>query len=300
MGLIDRIISKTLPFAPRFLVRSVASRYIAGATLDDAMNSVAALNAEGAMATIDVLGEFVRNEEVAKAETEQSIRVLEEIHRRGLQANLSVKLTSLGLDIDTEFCYANLRAVVACAASLASFVRTDMENTPYTQRTIDLQRRLRVDFPDSVGIVMQAYLRRCYDDVVSLADEGANFRLCKGIYIEPPDLAFQSREEVQANFLRCLEAIVDRGCYVGIATHDDVLIEGARRIIDTRRLRPDQYEFQMLLGVRDSRRRELIAQGHRMRVYVPFGQDWYGYSIRRLKENPAIAGHVLRSLFKRR
>lgn len=297
MGLFDRIVAKSLPYFPRFVVRAVARKYIAGETLSDAMRTVTKLNGEGSMATIDVLGEFVRSREVALHETAQSLSVLREIHRRGLQANLSVKLTSLGLDIDTEFCYQNVRRVVSCAAELGSFVRTDMENSPYTDQTIHIQRRLMSEFPESVGIVMQAYLRRTYDDVVALADDGANFRLCKGIYVESESIAYKSRARIQQNFLTCLEAILDRGCYVGVATHDDVLIKEARSIVAARALPRDRYEFQMLLGVREATRRELVGEGHRMRVYVPFGQDWYGYSIRRLAENPAVAGHVFKAMF---
>ncbi|MEO5931305.1 MAG: proline dehydrogenase family protein [Candidatus Kapaibacterium sp.] len=297
MGLFNSLISNVLPYAPKAMVRIVAKKYIAGETLNDAMRMVATLNAEGAMATIDVLGEFVERSDVAKQETETSVKVLEEITRRKLNSNLSVKLTSLGLGIDTEFGYNNLRRVVARAAELGNFVRTDMENSPYTDRTIELQQRIRKEFPNNVGIVLQAYLRRTEDDIRLLAPEGTSFRLCKGIYVEPEAIAFKGREEIQQNYLKCLELIFDHGCYVGIATHDDVLIDGARRIIARRGLKPDQYEFQMLLGVREAKRRELIAQGHRLRVYVPFGQDWYGYSIRRLKENPAVAGHVFKAIF---
>jgi len=275
----------------------VARRYIAGETLADAMKTVEALNAEGSMATIDVLGEFVRSVDVARAETEQAVRVLEEIARRGLQANLSVKLTSLGLDVDTQFCVENLSRVVARAAELGSFVRTDMENSPYTDRTIEIQRLVRATYPATIGIVLQAYLRRTYDDSVTLAAEGMNFRLCKGIYVESEAIAYKDRADIQQSFLRCLGAMFDRGCYVGIATHDDVVIDGARRMIEERGIAPGAYEFQMLLGVRESKRRELIAQGHRMRVYVPFGHDWYGYSIRRLKENPSVAGHIFKAMF---
>ena len=160
-----------------------------------------------------------------------------------------------------------------------------------------MQRRIREEFPDNVGIVLQAYLRRTESDIRALAAEGVNFRLCKGIYIEPEAIAFKGREEIQQNYLKCLELIFDHGCYVGIATHDDVLIDGAREIIARRGLQRHQYEFQMLLGVREQKRREIIAQGHRLRVYVPFGKDWYGYSIRRLKENPSVAGHVFKAIF---
>jgi proline dehydrogenase len=275
----------------------VARKYIAGETLDDALATVARLNSEGTMATVDVLGEFVRSTEVARAETKTSIRTLEEMQQRRLEGNLSVKLTSLGLEIDNEFCYQNIREVVARANELGLFVRTDMENSPYTDRTIAIQRRLREEFPNNIGIVLQAYLRRTESDVRALAAEGANFRLCKGIYVEPESLAFKGREEIQQNFLTCLGIMFDHDCYVGIATHDDVLINGARRMIKERGVSRDRYEFQMLLGVRDTKRRELVAEGHRLRVYVPFGEDWYGYSIRRLKENPAVAGHVFKALF---
>lgn len=297
MGLIDAFVSRVLPLAPRFMVRMVARKYIAGETLDDALATVARLNSEGTMATVDVLGEFVRNTEVARAETKTSIRTLEEMQQRRLEGNLSVKLTSLGLEIDNEFCYQNIREVVARANELGLFVRTDMENSPYTDRTIAIQRRLREEFPNNIGIVLQAYLRRTESDVRALAAEGANFRLCKGIYVEPESLAFKGREEIQQNFLTCLGIMFDHDCYVGIATHDDVLINGARRMIKERGVSRDRYEFQMLLGVRDTKRRELVAEGHRLRVYVPFGEDWYGYSIRRLKENPAVAGHVFKALF---
>ncbi|MBS1913969.1 MAG: proline dehydrogenase family protein [Bacteroidetes bacterium] len=297
MGVFDSLISGILPYAPKPLVRVVARRYIAGETINDAMNTVRRLNGEGTMATIDALGEFVKSAELARAETETSIDVLQEITRQHVDSNLSVKLTSLGLDIDTEFAYQNLHRVVSRAAELGNFVRIDMENSPYTDRTIDLYRRIHAEFPANIGIVLQAYLHRTESDVRVLAAEGGHFRLCKGIYVESETIAFKSREEVQQNYLRCLDIIFDHGCYVGIATHDDVLIDGARRKIAERGLARERYEFQMLLGVRDPKRRELVAQGHRLRVYVPFGHDWYGYSIRRLKENPSIAGHVFKAIF---
>ncbi|HVZ40339.1 MAG TPA: proline dehydrogenase family protein [Candidatus Kapabacteria bacterium] len=297
MGVFDSLISGVLPYAPKALVRVVARRYIAGETINDAMNTVRRLNGEGTMATIDALGEFVKSAELARAETETSIDVLQEIARQKVDSNLSVKLTSLGLDIDAEFAYQNLHRVVSRAAELGNFVRIDMENSPYTDRTIELYRRIRSEFPANIGIVLQAYLHRTESDVRALAAEGGHFRLCKGIYVESETIAFKSREEIQQNYLRCLDIIFDHGCYVGIATHDDVLIDGARRKIAERGLARERYEFQMLLGVRDPKRRELVAQGHRLRVYVPFGHDWYGYSIRRLKENPSIAGHVFKAIF---
>ncbi len=297
MGFFNSLISNALPYAPKGLVRVVAKKYIAGETLNDGMKTAARLNQEGTMATMDVLGEFVESSEIARRETDESIRVLEEITRRKVDSNLSVKLTSLGLAIDKEFAYGNLLRVVEKAAELGNFVRIDMENSPYTDATIELLRRVHRLYPKHVGIVLQAYLRRTEQDIRQLAAEGVTFRLCKGIYIEPESIAFKGREEVQRNYLKCLGIIFDRGIYVGIATHDDVLIDGARKMIAERGLGRDQYEFQMLLGVRDAKRRELVAQGHRLRVYVPFGRDWYGYSVRRLKENPAVAGHVFKAIF---
>ncbi|MBL7988155.1 MAG: proline dehydrogenase family protein [Chlorobi bacterium] len=297
MKLFDSLISAVLPFTPKPLIRVVANKYIAGETLNDAMATVARLNQQETMATVDVLGEFVKNPDVARQETNNNIAVIEEIARRGLDSNLSVKLTSLGLDIDKEFCWENLRRVLEAAARARNFVRIDMENAPYTDSTIELARRAQSEFAGHVGIVLQAYLRRTQDDIRQLASEGMHFRLCKGIYIESETIAFKGREEIQQNYLECLNIILDHGCYVGIATHDDVLIDGARKIIAERGLGSQQYEFQMLLGVRDGKRRELVGQGHRLRVYVPFGRDWYGYSIRRLKENPSIAGHVFKAIF---
>ena len=297
MSLIDTLVVKSLPLAPKGLVRIVSKKYIAGDTVHDAMKTVARLNAEGAMATVDVLGEFVERADVARHETDRAIKTLDEIIRARVDANLSVKLTSLGLAIDKEFCYENVLRVVTHAASLGSFVRFDMENSPYTTMTIELFRRVRDQFPKHCGIVLQAYLRRTEQDARELASEGSNFRLCKGIYIEDESIAYKGRDEIRDNYLRCLAIMFDHGSYVGIATHDDVLIDGAAAMIRERSLTREQYEYQMLLGVREPRRRQLIAQGHRMRVYTPFGKDWYGYATRRLKENPAIAGHIVKALF---
>jgi len=238
MKLLDSLISAVLPITPKPLVRVVAKKYIAGETLNDAMATVARLNHEGTMATVDVLGEFVKNPDVARQETNNNIAVIEEITRRGVESNLSVKLTSLGLDIDKEFCWENMRRVFQAAARTGNFVRIDMENSPYTDSTIELARRAHAEFPGHVGIVLQAYLRRTQQDIRQLAAEGMHFRLCKGIYVESEAIAFKGREEVQQNYLDCLNIILDHGCYVGIATHDDVLIDGARAIIAERKLPP--------------------------------------------------------------
>lgn len=297
MRLLDSVIAKTLPFAPKALVKVVAKRYIAGETLQDAMETVAQLNEQGALGTVDVLGEFVKSREIATFETNRAVDVLQAIRSSNVRSGLSVKLTSLGLDIDPGFCRDNMRRILTRARELNIFVRIDMENSPYTDETLAIGKEMREEFGTGVGVVLQAYMRRTLSDIHALAPTGMSFRLCKGIYIEPEEIAWKGREEVRQNYLRCLQAILDHGCYVGIATHDTVLIDGAKKMIAERNLTSAEYEFQMLLGVCEQERQKLIAEGHKMRVYVPFGEDWYGYSIRRLKENPAIAGHVLKAIF---
>jgi proline dehydrogenase len=275
----------------------VAKKYIAGQTVDEAMQTVRALNRAGAAATVDVLGEFVKEPEVAAQERDKSIEVVREISDGGLESGLSVKLTSLGLDIDEALCRANLHTVLDVAREHGIFVRIDMENSPYTDQTLAIAREMWEEYGPRVGVVLQAYLRRTINDIADLAPLGMSVRLCKGIYIESETIAYRDRREVQNNYLRCLEALIANGTFVGIATHDDVLIDGARELLRAHELKKSQYEFQMLLGVRESVRDQLINEGHRMRVYVPFGEDWYGYSVRRLQENPQIAGHVVKALF---
>jgi proline dehydrogenase len=299
LSILDKIIVKFLPLTPKAIVKKIAGKYIAGVSIEDAMKITTSLNKEGASVTIDVLGEFVESREVALNETEQSIEVLNQISYGNLKAELSVKLTSLGLGIDEEFAYNNLFKVVKRANELGLFVRTDMENSPYTQKTIELQRRIKAVFPDNIGIVLQSYMRRSESDILSLVKDNVNFRLCKGIYNESEDIAFKDRKEIQDNYLKCLKIIFENNCFVGIATHDDVLINGARKMIKEMNYPKEKYQFQMLLGVRENKRKELIEQGHDLQVYVPFGLDWYGYSIRRLKENPEVAGHVFRAMFSK-
>jgi|SRR5581483_4781709 len=303
MNVFNRILASALPIIPKPIVRKVSERYIAGATLDDAMRTVRSLNAKGAMATIDVLGEFIRSLEEARTNTQHSCEVLRRLKHDGVQGNLSIKLTSLGLAIDPDICEKNVREILVTAREHGNiFVRIDMENSPYTTQTIDLYRTLRREFTN-VGVVLQAYLKRTPADIHALLAEGAsnglktNVRLCKGIYVEPETIAFQRREEVQNNYLECLETLFSNGAYVGIATHDEVLLHGATRLIEKYHLAHDAFEFQMLLGVREQARDRLIRFGFRMRIYVPFGEDWYGYSVRRLKENPKMAGYIVKALF---
>ena len=290
--ILDRTIARMLPAVPKPLVHMLAQRYIAGPTLDDACRVVRAANAQHKLATIDVLGEEVARDDEARAIAGAYRDVFETIERQELDSNVSVKLTGLGLKLDYGLCRENLESVVDEAARRNNFVRIDMEDSSTTDDTLRLYRELREAGHENVGVVLQAYLRRTIDDIRSLADLRPSVRICKGIYVEPPELAYQGYEEVRANFVRALEALLDAGCYVGIATHDEWLIDEGRRIVARRGLGRDDYEFQMLYGVAEPLGNRLVAEGHRLRVYVPFGEHWYAYSLRRLQENPKIAGYI--------
>jgi proline dehydrogenase len=298
MELVNKVLVATIPLVPRPIVRKFAGRYIAGEEMSDAVDVVRQLSAEGALATLDVLGEHITRREEATAARDAILDALGAIERERLNSNVSIKLTQLGLQLDRDFCLGNVRAIVERAASIRNFVRIDMEDSSTTDDTIWVYREVRKSFPNA-GIVLQAYMRRTEKDAVDLIADGlGHFRLCKGIYIEPAAIAFKGKEEVNANFLRVLKTMLERKAYVGIATHDSALVEGAYRIIREMGLGADRYEFQMLLGVRPDLRRRIIADGHPLRVYVPFGKSWYQYSIRRFKENPQVAGHVLQALFR--
>jgi proline dehydrogenase len=290
--ILDRTIARMLPVVPKPVVHLLAQRYIAGPTLEDACREVEAANRLGKLATIDVLGEEINRDEEAQAIAQAYRDVFETIEGRELDSNVSVKLTALGLKLDYELCRENLESVVREAARRDNFVRIDMEDSSTTDETLRLYRELREAGHENVGIVLQAYLRRTIDDVRSLADLQPSVRICKGIYVEPPELAYQDYEEVRTNFLRALEALLDAGCYVGIATHDEWLVSEGRRIVSRRGLGRDEYEFQMLLGVAERLGDRLVREGHRLRIYVPFGEHWYAYSLRRLQENPKIAGYI--------
>lgn len=298
MSILNTVVVKSLPFVPKSVVRKFANRYIAGESIADAVVCVRQINADGACATLDVLGEDIFTEEEAIRSRNQSIEVLHAIEREKLDSNLSIKLTSLGLKLGRDFCRDNVREILTVAAGYNTFVRFDMEDSSCTSDTISIFQELQRDFP-RIGIVLQAYMRRSEADVLNLAATKTNFRLCKGIYKEPPEIALQGREEVQRNFLKLLRMMFEKGCYVGIATHDSVLIDGAYAVIDELKLGRDQYEFQMLLGVRPELRKKLIRDGQKVRLYVPFGESWYAYSLRRFKENPEIAGYVFKALFTR-
>ena len=295
MALLDRAIARVLPAVPKPVVRLLAAPYIAGPSLEDAVKVVRRLNGEGKLATVDVLGEEITSAEAAGEIAQAYHRVLARIEGEKLDSNISVKLTGLGLELDYGLCRANLEAVVEDARVRGNFVRIDMEDSSTTDATLRLYRELHTAGRDNVGVVLQARLRRTLADAAGLD----KVRLCKGIYVEPASVAFQDADEIRDNFRATLRVLLDQGSYVGIATHDEALIVDALAQVRERRLSPDRYEFQMLLGVRASRGDELVRDGHRLRVYVPFGSQWYEYSMRRLQENPAIAGYVAADTVRR-
>jgi len=295
--LFDRAVVRVLPAVPRSVVRRVAAPYIAGETLDDARRVVRELNAAGISATVDVLGEDVSRSGEAEAMARAYHDVLATIEAEGLDANVSIKLTGLGLELDKALCRTLVEEVADDGARRGIFVRIDMEDSSTTDDALDLYRALRGSGRDNVGIVLQAALRRTLDDIATLADLRPSVRLCKGIYVEPPSVAFQEPDVIRRSFVACLDALLEVGCRVAIATHDEWLLGQALERVAG--LDEGAYEMQMLLGVRADRGRALVAAGHPLRVYVPFGLRWYEYSLRRLQENPKVAGYVARDVLGR-
>lgn len=296
MQLLNQFIVQAVELMPKQIVRIFANKYIAGDTLQDAVNLVKKLNAQGIHATIDVLGEAISTRQEALDSLAKCHEVLETIQKEKLLANLSVKPTQAGLELDKDFCFEELKKLMDKAIAVNSFVRLDMEDSSTTDGIIELFRKLKSIYKN-VGIVIQAYLRRSMNDVVELNKIDAGYRLCKGIYIEPEKIAYKGKQEVRDNYLALLRTMLKDGKYVGIATHDIYLLEGAKKLITELNIPKAQFEFQMLLGVREDLRDQLNREGYKVRIYVPFGKDWYKYSIRRLKENPQVAGHIFKNIF---
>jgi len=300
VSLFDRVISLALPAVPKPLVRHFSRRYIAGPTIDDAMNTVCELSRAGAMSTLDILGEFIRTRDDAMTNTRDYEELFDRIARQGLaETHVSVKLTAMGLSIDREMCLLNMRRLCGKAVETENFVRIDMEDSECTDATLEIYETLRDEFPERVGAVLQSRLRRTIADVERLTEKPANIRLCKGIYVEPRRIAYANAELIRRNFALALHRMLVRGAYVGIATHDELLVWEALRLVEKHGLSREQYEFQMLLGVDEQLRDILLRAGHRVRVYVPYGRQWYQYSVRRLRENPQIAGYAFRAIFQR-
>jgi proline dehydrogenase len=292
MGLVDSTIVRFLPAVPKPVVRKISERYIAGEDLDHALVVVRRLNDQGKLATIDVLGEEITSPEEARAIAAAYRESLDAFERGRLESNVSVKPTALGLKLGYDLCRENLEDVVRRAAELGNFVRIDMEDSSTTDDTLRLYRDLRAAGFDNVGVVFQARLKRTLQDIRELADVRPNVRLCKGIYLESPEIAYRDFDSIRASFVQALEELLEGRCYVGIATHDEWLVEQGQRLTGARGLGREEYEFQMLLGVRPSLGDELVRGGHRLRIYTPFGDHWYAYSLRRLQENPKIAGYI--------
>jgi proline dehydrogenase len=297
VSLFDRAVVRVLPAVPRSVVRRVSAPYIAGSTLDEARRVVSELNAAGACATVDVLGEEVSRPEEAEAIAAAYREALAAISADGLDANVSIKPTGFGLKVDEGLCHRLVRDLVADAERRGTFVRIDMEDSSTTDETLALYRRLRGAGHEGVGIVLQAALRRTLADIEALAPLAPSVRLCKGIYLEPARIAHQGFDEIRESFVACLDALLTAGCRTAIATHDEWLIGRALERVDG--LPEGSYEMQMLLGVRADRGRRLVADGHPLRVYVPYGERWYEYSLRRLQENPKVAGYVAKDVLGR-
>jgi proline dehydrogenase len=296
MGILDKAIANSVPAIPRPVVRRISRRYIAGDTLEEAVATVRDLNRSGCVATIDLLGESTESKADAARTLREYEKVIDVLDKHNLESGISVKLTGLGLTINEELCRANLEQIVSYAGEKGRFVRVDMEDSPYTSVTLDMVIDLH-ERHENVGAVIQAYMRRSLDDVVRLTEAGISVRLCKGIYDEPRRIAYKDFDTVRENYRLLLEELLRGGSYVGIATHDEFLVWHALRLIHQLEVPKDRYEFQMLLGVDEELRGILVGAGHKLRVYVPFGKDWYEYSSRRLKENPKIAGYVAKDVF---
>ena len=281
-----------LPAVPRPVVKRLSERYIAGSELVDACRVVKELNRRGRTATIDVLGEEVTKREEAIALVEEYEDVFETIRRQGLDTGVSVKPTGLGLNLDREFCRENIASIVRCAEERDNFVRIDMEDSTTTSDTLAVYRKLRSQGLRRVGIVLQARLRRTIDDIRALADLRPSVRICKGIYLEPAEIAYQDFDTIRENFAQAIDELLGTGAYVAVATHDKWVIERALELLKRHGLKRDEYEFQMLLGVRERLGDDLVRDGHRLRIYVPYGRRWYEYSMRRLQENPKIATYI--------
>ncbi len=287
-----------MKFAP---TRNLAMRFVAGETLDDAIRVVRELNQKNILGTLDHLGENVTSKDEAIAAADEYIRILDEIEKNGVKSHASLKLTQMGLDIDFDFCYQNVRRVIERAASYGNFVRIDMEDSSYTDRTLEIFYKLHDEFNNHVGIVIQAYLYRSEKDIKDLIEIGANVRLCKGAYKEPPEIAFPKKKDVDRNYIKLMEMLLDahtKGVHTAIATHDEKIIDHAFEYVKKHNIPREKYEFQMLYGIRRDLQLEIAQKGYTMRVYIPYGTEWYPYFMRRLAERPANVFFVVKNIFK--
>ena len=302
--MLNKLIASALPYMPKKLIWIFSKRYIAGETIEDGLNASRELNRQGVEVTVDLLGEFISTIEQAEENRNKYIEIIERFSSEGIKGNFSVKPTMFGLLIDKDVCYTNIEAVILKAVEKKTFIRIDMEDSQCVDSELEMYRKLQQKYPANVGLVIQAYLRRTKNDLINMGDihvngTPLNFRLCKGIYIEPKHVAFKAYDEIREHYLDDLKYMLEHNMYVGIATHDKFLVDNAIRIIKENNIDKTKYEFQMLYGVTPELRSSIVKQGYKMRVYVPFGKDWFGYSTRRLKENPKMASHIIKALFFR-
>lgn len=298
----NKLIAAILPFFPKKFIWIFSRSYISGETIEDALRVSKEFNSRKIRVTLDVLGEFIKTLEEAETNKREYLNLIDMSNKNGIDGNVSLKPTSFGLLLDKEICYNHIREIVARAASNNGFIRIDMEDSPCTDMEIELFRRLKAEFPGNVGLVLQSYLKRTHRDIENMMDlhnstYPLNFRLCKGIYVEPEAIAYKKYEEINSHYLEDLEFMLKNKIYAAIATHDKPLIEGAYRLIEKYKVPDNLYEFQMLYGVTPKLRDKIVADGHHMRIYVPFGKQWFGYSTRRLKENPKMATHIIKAIF---
>lgn len=302
--MINKLVANVLPFMPKKLIWIFSKRYIAGETIDECLKVAKELNDEGNEVTIDLLGEFVKNLDQAKEYKDKYLEIIERFTSENVIGNFSLKPTMFGLLVNKEICRDYLEEIIDKAVEKNSFVRIDMEDSQCVDSEIEIYQYFLRKYPANVGLVVQAYLRRTISDLIHLKDFQLNgtplsFRLCKGIYIEPEHIAFKSYREIQDHYMEDMEYMFNQKMYVGIATHDKQLVDRAYEMIEEKQVAPDMYEFQMLYGVTPELRKSILANGHKMRVYVPFGKEWMGYSMRRLKENPKMVSHIIKALFVR-
>jgi proline dehydrogenase len=300
----NKMIAAMLPFMPKSFVWIFSKRYIAGKKIGDAIKVSKELNSQGIKVTIDLLGEFITRLDEAEKNKQEYLDIIDTVVKQNIDGNFSLKPTMFGLLIDKDVCYANIREIVAKAASHNNFVRVDMEDSQCVDLEIEIYRKLKAEFPKNVGLVVQAYLKRTLKDLENLMDIHSkeiplSYRLCKGIYVESPEIAYKKYQEINDHFLADLEFMFKNGVYPGIATHDKPLVDGAYKLIEKHNVPKNMYEFQMLYGVTPELRKSIVEKGHNMRVYVPFGEKWFAYSTRRLKENPKMAMLIIKALFFR-
>ncbi|TDO04871.1 proline dehydrogenase family protein [Sunxiuqinia elliptica] len=300
----NKMLANLLPYMPKKLIWLFSKRYIAGEGIDQGLEVSKKLNEKNIEVTIDLLGEFITSLEQAEENKNQYLEIIERFTAEGIQGNFSLKPTMFGLLIDQEVCYQHIREIIAKAAEKNNFIRIDMEDSQCVDIEIELFKKLKKEFSGHVGLVIQAYLRRTLEDLTDFSNFPSNgyplnFRLCKGIYVEPKQIAFKDYEEVRKHYLEDLEFMFQNKMYAGIATHDKFLVEEALKLIEKYQVPQTMYEFQMLYGVTPELRSSIVNRGHKMRVYVPFGKQWFNYSTRRLKENPKMASHIIKALFFR-